>query len=315
MKFNTLFFCTALFVFISVSCKNDQTNSVVKATSSTASNLIQELQAKYTSEPSPASANTLIAELMKSLGSAEMDKSKRAELLNLGYKVAKEQNISARTASFLYPILKESPTDKVSPDQINELARLMKGLKKESAANVLYKSILDNYANSSFAENAKSNMTTTVDGIDKYILDLGSKLFESPDEGGLNKAAAHKYVDACEAFGLGYPNHPDAAENIFKAAEVAKSLRTFNKSLSLYDWVIDKYPTSDKAATSLFLKGFIIENNLGNDEKAKELYNKFISTYPDHDLADDVAFLIENLGKSDEEILEMIEERQKQNKK
>lgn len=44
---------------------------------------------------------------------------------------------------------------------------------------------------------------------------------------------------------------------------------------------------------------------------AKSIYNEFLKKYPTHDLADDVQFLIDNLGKSDQEILEMIESKKK----
>ena len=81
--------------------------------------------------------------------------------------------------------------------------------------------------------------------------------------------------------------------------------------MSIYDWILEKYPNYEKAPTSLFLKGFIIENNIKDDVMAKEIYNKFLSDYPKHDLADDVQFLIDNLGKSDQEILEMIESKKK----
>ena len=131
------------------------------------------------------------------------------------------------------------------------------------------------------------------------------------DNTGINKDAAMQYVDACEAYALAYPDNKNTADNLFKAAEVAKSIRTFPKSLSLYDWIIEKYPNYEKAPTALFLKGFIIENNIKDDKKAGEIYRQFLSQYPKHDLADDVEFLIENIGKSDQEILEMIEAKRK----
>jgi hypothetical protein len=37
-----------------------------------------------------------------------------------------------------------------------------------------------------------------------------------------------------------------------------------------------------------------------------------VEKYPSHDLADDVQFLLDNLGKSNEEILEMIENKKQE---
>jgi len=175
----------------------------------------------------------------------------------------------------------------------------------------LYQSIIDNFSSYGKVEDARSGITDTFTSIDTYIFGLGEKLFIDPDNTGINRAAAMNYVDACEAYALAYPKSPKAAESLFKSAEVAKSLRTFPKSLSLYDWILEKYPNYEKAPTALFLKGFIIENNIGDDKKAREIYDQFLAEYPSNDLADDVEFLIENLGKSDEEILQMIEEKRK----
>ena len=59
----------------------------------------------------------------------------------------------------------------------------------------------------------------------------------------------------------------------------------------------------------MFLKGFIIENNIKDDSLALKVYQDFRAKYPEHNLADDAQFLIENIGKSDEEILQMIENK------
>ena len=57
---------------------------------------------------------------------------------------------------------------------------------------------------------------------------------------------------------------------------------------------------------ALFLKGFLLENDLKKPEKAKEIYESFMQKYPNHAMAKDVNFLIQNLGKSDKEIIEKI---------
>ena len=190
------------------------------------------------------------------------------------------------------------------------LGMAMKDANKSAAADILFQAVASQESHSGFASWAKELLPAGIGSPDDYILGLGKQLFENVDKTGINKEAAIKYVDACEAFGLAYPG-AEAPEKLFKAAEVAKSIKTYQKSLTLYDWILEKYPDYEKAATSLFLKGFIVENNLRDDKKARELYDEFLSRYPNHDLADDVEFLIENLGKSDQEILEMIEAKRK----
>lgn len=272
---------------------------------------LSSLELAYQQDPNPQSANDLIKSLLETLKEPSLSAAKRNSFLDYGYSLAKEQGINSRAASFLFPIIKEGSKDSADPNKIFELASMMKTLKKTAASNTLYQSIVDNAPNFDKVSEAKAAITDEYENIDSYIYNLGEELFKNPDNTGINRTAAMKYVDACEAYALGYPNGANTPAYLFKSAEVAKSLRTYSKSLSLYDWVLEKYPNYEKAPTALFLKGFIIENNVGDDVKARQIYDQFLSTFPSHDLADDVQFLIDNLGKTDEEILQMIESKRK----
>ena len=292
----------ALFVVLVLmaSCKGDNKVSI----------LSQDLVDKYNQDPTPITGNELIKEILNKTKSVS-DKVKLNDLLQYGYEISKDQNITSRQAAFLFPLIKESAGSPDYANKIFELAGLMKKMKKESAANTLFMSIKDNHAGFGEMAKVKAMIGDTLPSVDNYILSLGEKLFIDVDNTGINRNAAMDYVDACEAFALGYPDSPQTAENLFKSAEVSKSIRTFGKSLSLYDWILERYPNYEKAPTAMFLKAFIIENNMKDDAKAKEIYNQFIKTYPNHDLADDVEFLLENIGKTDEEILKMIEDKRK----
>ena len=62
------------------------------------------------------------------------------------------------------------------------------------------------------------------------------------------------------------------------------------------------------------MQGFIYENNLHSPEMARKLYEEFMKKYPNNELAKDVKFALDNLGKSDEEIMNAIMDKQKQKK-
>lgn len=62
--------------------------------------------------------------------------------------------------------------------------------------------------------------------------------------------------------------------------------------------IVDKFPDGEYHAKAVFMIGFINANYTNNLEKAREYYNKFLEKYPDHDLADDAKYELENLGKS-----------------
>ena len=131
-------------------------------------------------------------------------------------------------------------------------------------------------------------------------------IFTNPNEFGLNKENSLKFVDVAEAYSFANPNSDQSAQYLYKAAEVSRSIRTFPKTLTIYDWMIKDYPNFEKTPTVVFLKGFLLDNELKNLDLAKKSYEMFIDRYPNHELASHVKFLIENLGKSDEEILDLI---------
>ena len=274
---------------------------------------LNALSQAYDQSQNVASANNLIRELFKVLGEKELDAKTRTELLEYGLSISKDQNISTRQANFLVPLVKEDFSNPETTDRIYDLASIMLKLNKETVAHTLHKGLVDNFPNYEKKDAAAAKLPKEITDINSYLTSLGEAIFQDPDNTGINRKASLAYVDACEAYALVYPKAADAPEYLFKAAEVSSSLRTFPKSISLYDWILDRYPNYEKASTSLFLKGFTFENRLGDDDKAREIYTDFIKQYPDHDLVDDIQFLIENLGKTDEEILQMIEEKRAAN--
>jgi outer membrane protein assembly factor BamD (BamD/ComL family) len=99
------------------------------------------------------------------------------------------------------------------------------------------------------------------------------------------------------------PQAEATPELLHEAAKTAGYIRAFPKALDLYQWVYDRYPEHSKAGQSLFMMAFTYENEMKDAEKAKSLYEQFLAEYPGNDFADDAKFLLENLGKSDEEII------------
>ncbi len=274
---------------------------------------LDTLKSMYDEKQDVQSANELLRGLQTALSNPQLEEDQMIPFLTYGYEVASNQNMTSRMASFLFPLIKEDYDNPSTPDRIYQLIEIMGKLKKESVAIILSQGLQQSFPTYEKLSNLNYPLPEGVPNVDAYVKQLGTLIFDNPGNTGINRKASLAYVDACEAYALGFPQDENTADNLFKAAEVAKSLRTYTKSLSLYDWVIEKYPSYEKAPTALFLKGFIIENNIGDDEKAREIYNDFIAKYPQHELADDVQFLIENLGKTDEEILQMIEQRRKEN--
>lgn len=116
--------------------------------------------------------------------------------------------------------------------------------------------------------------------------------------------------DAYLDFAKKYPDDEHAPDFLFKAAQRCNALAsqgdaTANHKLAiaLFDRIQHDYPKHKLSEESLFMSAYIYENNLGDNEKAKEAYALFIQKYPNSELSEDAKLAIENLGKSPEEII------------
>jgi len=295
-----ILFATILFF---ASCKNDKVANEKDNLS------VGELA--YNKQPTKENAETALSEVSNQIKENRDDPKIVKKLSERALDIARHNSLTNKQISFLLLLSKEYPNDPKAKTRLLELANIMYKINKKQAANVLYSGVLDRFADTDAAEEAKSKRAPEVSNVKQYLTRVGEDVFVDPDKFGINRKAAQSYVDACEAFALAYPDTKEAPEFLYKATEISRTLRTFTKSLSMYDWIIDEYPQYEKAPTAMFLKGFIIENELNNDEAAMKVYKTFLSRYPDHQLRDDVQFLLDNVGKTDEEIMDMIEKNKK----
>ena len=295
-----ILFATILFF---ASCKNDKVANE--------KNNLSVGELAYNKQPTKENAKTALSEVSNQIKENRDDPKIVKKLSEKALDIARHNNLTNKQISFLLLLSKEYPNDPKAKTRLLELANIMYKINKKQAANVLYSGVLDRFADTDAAEEAKSKRAPEVSNVKQYLTKVGEDVFVNPDKFGINRKAAQSYVDACEAFALAYPDTKEAPEFLYKATEISRTLRTFTKSLSMYDWIIDEYPQYEKAPTAMFLKGFIIENELNNDEAAMKVYKTFLSRYPDHQLRDDVQFLLDNVGKTDEEIMDLIEKNKK----
>ncbi len=291
---NTLY----LFIFLSLaisSCKTDTTTEVVLTSEE------QELQ----TNPSKENAVKAINSLTDLISKSKDNKGEIKSLLSRGYSIAKEYKLTSKITAFLSPLVREYPDDPVQNNRLLELADYMLPMGKQHTAKIIYNSLaMKNFKNDKVINMDKS---MKVESLDTFLKQLATSVFVNPDHHGLNRRASQHYVDACEAYVMANPKNKNAPDYLYKAAEIARSIKTYPKTLSLYDWVIDKYPSYEKVPTIYFLKGFILEDDLQNETAARNVYEEFLKKYPDNELAKDVQFLLDNLGKSNEEILQEIQ--------
>jgi tetratricopeptide (TPR) repeat protein len=127
----------------------------------------------------------------------------------------------------------------------------------------------------------------------------------------LDKDKAQLLIKKSQAYALAYPKDSSAARVLFKAADVARGIGDYPNAMKMWNEVQANFPQNKYASESLFLQGFTFENDLGDKEKAKECYLKFINLYPKHELADDANMALQKIDIPLEELIKTFEAKNK----
>jgi len=148
---------------------------------------------------------------------------------------------------------------------------------------------------------ALASCTTENKKLSDKILKLEKELMSPGGQADTLKAG--ELVRNYEAFVAQYPKDTLCPRYLQKAGEVSMNTGNALRSIEFFGRVGAEYPTYRKAAECLFMKAFVYETSLGDLEKAKETYQEFIAKYPNHGFADDAKAMLQNLGKSPEDLM------------
>jgi hypothetical protein len=165
-------------------------------------------------------------------------------------------------------------------------------------------------ANQSDSEtlSSKASLNIPADQPDIYtvIKDLESKLISSmKDSIQLKPKVAQDYVFLIQLAAMVGSDWKEGGLYLNRAAGILRNYGKWQLADHLYDWVLRLYEHDDASANALFYKAFMYDE-LNDDERAKSFYGKFLEDYPKHELSQQAKILYQNVGKSDQEILEEI---------
>ncbi len=119
-------------------------------------------------------------------------------------------------------------------------------------------------------------------------------------------ALIKSYLDYANAF----PTDTLSADYLFRSGEIATSGGNYDQAVVLYKNVTDKYPNYKYYVEALYEQAMIFDSKLpGQTSKAKELYHRIIVEHPGNKLAADAQTAIDNLGKTDEELVREFEKK------
>lgn len=139
-----------------------------------------------------------------------------------------------------------------------------------------------------------------------------SNLYAKEGNFQFNDSLATITIDAYLNYADNFKQDSLAAEYLFKAADLYRAKREFQQALEVYDRLQKNHPDFRKIPQTVFLQGFVYENDLRELDNARERYEAFIAEYPNHDLVKDVQFSLKNLGKTPEQIIEEFTKKQQE---
>lgn len=266
---------------------------------------IAELELKVEAEPSEVLANELNAAYLDYINEHPEDKDNNARYLYRAATLEYRMDRYSGAASLLESLLENYRDHSLAAEGAHLLASIYEEkLQAPAVAQTIYKifgEVFPNYPDIAVIK-AKIDDKT----LESHLDELYQGIFDS-GSGMLNPVKGTHYFQSIENLAVLSPNYPGMPDLLLKAAETARTMRSFNKTLELYARVMDKYPDFEKIPQVKFLEAFTLDNDLKQYDLAKIKYEAFLANYPEHEFADDTKFLLDNLGKTDEDIIKNFE--------
>lgn len=122
----------------------------------------------------------------------------------------------------------------------------------------------------------------------------------------LDKEVATKAIGDFSAYASYCENDSLSPVFYLKAGQVAQAIGSFSQAQAMLNNCLNKYPRFRNKGAVLFLLAQLYDDpKMLNDEpKAKDYYEQIIKEYPKTSYAADAAASIQNLGKTDEQLIQ-----------
>lgn len=287
-----------LFIMLFLSCKNTGTYD-------DSDEDIVTLEQQYIKNPVDSNFYKLIREYGDNITNYKQA-TKKEKMIVRAIEICNKAHKDEYKYLFAKELLKLNPEHSLNQSTIWDIGEQLLSENKPEAASVIFKGYKKNYNYLDDLHNPDKYIISEQSDLHVYISGLFSQIYINPDQQEINTNNALKFTQVCESFALVFPKDYMAPEYLFKAAEVLKLMKNYNKMITMYDWIYNYFPKYKKASLALFMKGFIIDTELAMPEEASKSYELFLKNHPNDSLVNDIKFLLKNLGKSDADILNTI---------
>lgn len=165
----------------------------------------------------------------------------------------------------------------------------------------------------SSTESAKQEVVMKKDSVVAVIEDcptllvkakrLDSLLLSSEN---LDPKLANEAIVVFNGFGSNCSSDSLAPEFLLKAGQVAQAIKNYTKAEEMYKKCTADFPKYKNRAAALFLLARLYdeEKMLNNETAAKIIYSQIVMEYPKSPYADDSKASLNNMGKTDEQLVQ-----------
>jgi len=265
---------------------------------------IADLEAAIKTNDSPAYSLALANKYFEYANTNTQDGEKCADYLNKAATFFDANNKTREAVASLNLSIRNHFESSKTADNAAFLAKIYKDkLPNSKLSQYVKQSIVTTFPNYKDIAEIKKYVPDNTLPLEAELASLSSRMTNT-ETGRLEPTVANDFLNLSEIMAMFSPKSDKTPEYLQKAGEVARSIRAFPKAVDIYNWIVTKYPQSKYAPQALFMLAFTYDNELQEKGKAKDLYNEFLRRYPDDEFADDTEFLLNNLSKSNEEIIE-----------
>jgi TolA-binding protein len=114
---------------------------------------------------------------------------------------------------------------------------------------------------------------------------------------------ANKLIDEYQKYFTEYKSDTLNINFLYNKAVTEFSINKFSEAVSTIDTLLFNYSSKHLRAESMMFKAFIYENRLKQYQKAEKTYQNIIRYFPGTEYAKSAEINLNNLGKTDEELL------------
>ena len=104
-----------------------------------------------------------------------------------------------------------------------------------------------------------------------------------------------------------YPKHAEAPVVLMKSIRAAHGLKKYVVAVDALDRLVKNYPDYQEVEQCLYLKAFILDFEMREEDRAKAAYDELLAAFPNSKHAETVKARLESIGLSDEELIRKFE--------